>query len=163
MAPNNDSVGAGRSSALKPARRSRIEPVIPLPFLQRRPKATSSATTPSPLRSNNENTPPHPKPQPEDTLDPRPASSTTISNLKESAGNSTEKMNGATTEKQVTVVVPKKSEDGYGAVTTGKPGDEPSFNRGAIADIVTQSTPTTSSQTPGDTTPAGMCSLGCFY
>lgn len=52
---------ARKAAASQPVLRKRVEPVIPLPFLQRRPKKpTASTQLPSPLRTNSEDTPPSP-------------------------------------------------------------------------------------------------------
>ncbi|ROW03316.1 hypothetical protein VSDG_01374 [Cytospora chrysosperma] len=48
-----------QKSASRPLVRKRIEPVIPLPYLQRRPKQPPASTQlPSPLRTNSEDAPP---------------------------------------------------------------------------------------------------------
>ncbi|KUI69655.1 hypothetical protein VM1G_05150 [Cytospora mali] len=53
MAPSN-------AAAPRPLVRKRIEPVIPLPYLQRRPKQPPASTqAPSPLRTNSEDAPPN--------------------------------------------------------------------------------------------------------
>ncbi|ROW08417.1 hypothetical protein VMCG_03105 [Cytospora schulzeri] len=49
-----------QNSASRPLVRKRIEPVIPLPYLQRRPKQPPASTQlPSPLRTNSEDAPPN--------------------------------------------------------------------------------------------------------
>lgn len=57
-----NSTGMTQNSASRPLVRKRIEPVIPLPFLQRRPKQPPASTQmPSPLRTNSEDAPPNPE------------------------------------------------------------------------------------------------------
>lgn len=52
-----------KGSSMKPVVRKRIEPAIPLPYMQRRPKqaSVSAPTKPSPLHSSNGNTTPPPE------------------------------------------------------------------------------------------------------
>lgn len=52
---------ARKATALLPMPRKRVEPAIPLPYLQRRPKKpTASTQLPSPLRTSSEDAPPSP-------------------------------------------------------------------------------------------------------
>lgn len=52
---------ARKAAASQPLPRKRVEPVIPLPYLQRRPKKpTASTQLPSPLRTNSEDAAPSP-------------------------------------------------------------------------------------------------------
>lgn len=52
---------ARKAAASQPVPRKRVEPAIPLPYLQRRPKKpTASTQLPSPLRTNSEDAAPSP-------------------------------------------------------------------------------------------------------
>lgn len=161
MAPPNAPVAVGNaaattnsaarttSAAQNPVRR-RIEPVIPLPYI-RRPKAPTATSqlpaSPSPLRHNDETTPPtssqhNPDRQTQPELRPP-------SDRVEAVTNGGRLANDAPGS-------PQTSEQDDAGFTTVQ-ADNPPFNdsRPGTAGPHTQFTPT-QSQTAGEATPPGM-------
>lgn len=137
-----------------------VRPVIPLPYMQRRPKAVKTDVQPSsPLRTNNETTPPTPKQNnhevPQSQPQPQPQPNSPKIDPVEARTNGHTPAEGAPAS-------PQEPDTIESSATTVEADDPPSSQDSrpvtASTGAQAQGTPT-QSQTTGQTTPPGMSSL----
>lgn len=133
-----------------------VRPVIPLPYLQRRPKPMKTDVQPSsPLRTNNETAPPTPKQNSQNLPQSRPQPQPTSPK----AAPTEIRTNGHQKPTDEAPAQLEKLDELDTRATTVQADDAPSSqdSRPVTAGTQTQGTPT-QSQTTGQTTPPGMSS-----
>lgn len=133
-----------------------VRPVIPLPYLQRRPKPVKTDVQPSsPLRTNNETAPPTPKQNSQDLPQSRPQPHPTSPKTDPVEART----NGHKKPVEEAAAYPQKLDEQDTQATTVQADDVPSSQDSrpvtAGTGAQTQGTPT-QSQTTGQTTPPGM-------
>lgn len=140
-----------------------VRPVIPLPYLQRRPKPVKTDVQPSsPLRTNNETAPPTPKQNSQNLPDSRPQPQPTSPKAIQTGVRA----NGHNKPVDEAPAYPEKLDELDTRATTIQADDAPSSQESrpvtAGTGTQTQGTPT-QSQTTGQTTPPGMSSFSDAY
>lgn len=163
VAVNGSGVPSAGNKRVPSVPKPLVRPVIPLPYLQRRPKPVKTDVQPSsPLRTNNETAPPTPKPNsqdlPQSQSQPQPGSS--------KAAPTEIRTNGHKKPVDDAPGYPEKPSELDTRATTVQADDAPSSqdSRPVTAGTGTQMQGTpTQSQTTGQTTPPGMSSSSDAY
>lgn len=151
VAVNGSGVASSGNKRVSSVPKPYVRPVIPLPYMQRRPKAVKTDVQPSsPLRTNNETAPPTPKQSTHDLPQPKSPKSDPV----------VARTNGHTPVAAAPACPQKPGEVDVDATTVE--ADDPSSSQEsrpvtAGTSTQTQGTPT-QSQTTGQTTPPGMSS-----
>lgn len=167
VAVNGSGVPSSGNKRVPSAPKPFVRPVIPLPYLQRRPKPVKTDVQPSsPLRTNNETAPPTPKqnsqdlPQSRPQPQPQPHPTSSNTDLVEVCTN------GHKQPVEEAATYPQKLDELDTRATTVQADDVPSSQDSrpvtAGTGTQTQGTPT-QSQTTGQTTPPGMNSSSGAY